>query len=109
MPCSRAFANGIRFYNSGDTAYTERLAGLLPTDVDICAICINGGFHNLSPLQAATIVKEIRPRVVVPCHYDMMVNNVGSPDMFRVALDFVGSDASCFVMNYYQPWLYRRR
>jgi hypothetical protein len=42
-------------------------------------------------------------------HYDMMVNNVCSPDMFRVALDFVGSDASCFVMNYYQPWLDRRR
>jgi L-ascorbate metabolism protein UlaG (beta-lactamase superfamily) len=64
---------------------------------------------QLVPLQAATIVKANRPRVVVPCHYDMMVNNVGSPDMFRVALDFVGSDASCFVMNYYQPWLYRRR
>ena len=55
------FANGSRFYNSGGTAYAERQAGLLPTDVDICAICINGGFHNLSPLQAATIVKAIRP------------------------------------------------
>jgi L-ascorbate 6-phosphate lactonase len=103
------FANGIRFYNSGDTAFTERLAVLLPTDVDMCAICINGGFHNLSPMQATTLVKAIRPRVVVSCHYDMMVNNIGSPDMFRVALDVVGSDASCFVMNYYQPWLYRRR
>lgn len=102
------FPNGIRLYNSGDTAYADRLSTLLPTDVDICAICVNGGFHNLSTMQAAAIVKMIRPRVVVPCHYDMMINNVSAPEMLRVALDQVGSDADCFVMNYYEPWLYRR-
>jgi L-ascorbate 6-phosphate lactonase len=32
------FANGIRFYNSGDTAYAERLSELLPTDIDVCAM-----------------------------------------------------------------------
>lgn len=102
------FSNGIRFYNSGDTTYADRLATLLPTEVDICAICMNGGFHNLSATQAAAIVKMIRPRVVVPCHYDMMINNVGSPAMLRVALDQAGSDADCFIMRYYEPWLYRR-
>jgi L-ascorbate 6-phosphate lactonase len=102
------FPNGIRFYNSGDTAYAEQLPALLPTDVDICAICINGGFHNLSSMQAAAIVKALRPRVAVPCHYDMMVNNVGSPEMLRVALNLLGSDASVFVMKYYEPWLYKR-
>ena len=102
------FGNGIRFYNSGDTAYAEQLASLLPTGVDVCAICINGGFHNLSAMQAASIVKAIAPRVVVPCHYDMMVNNVGSPEMFRVALDVLGSEAKFVVMRYYEPWVYRR-
>jgi L-ascorbate 6-phosphate lactonase len=102
------FANGIRFYNTGDTAYTERLATMLPTDVDVCAICINGGFHNLVPMQAAAIVKAIRPRFVVPCHYDMMVNNVGSPEMLRVGLDLIGSDATYVLMKYYEPWIYRR-
>ena len=102
------FANGIRFYNTGDTAYTGHLARLLPTDVDVCAICINGGFHNLSAMQAAAIVKAICPRVAVPCHYDMMINNVGSPEMLRVALDVIGSDAAYIQMSYYKPWLYRR-
>jgi L-ascorbate 6-phosphate lactonase len=102
------FSNGLRFYNTGDTAYAQRLATLLPEEVDICAICINGGFHNLAPLQAAEIVKAIRPQVVIPCHYDMMVNNTGSPDMLRVALDLVGSDATFVLMKYYEPWLYRR-
>jgi L-ascorbate 6-phosphate lactonase len=103
------FFNGIRFYNSGDTAYAERLAALLPTKVDICAICMNGGFHNLSPMQAAEIVRTVRPQVVVPCHYDMMVNNVGSPEMLRVALDLLGSDAEFRVMRYYEPLMYKRR
>ena len=102
------FANGIRFYNTGDSAHAEHLATLLPEQVDICAICINGGFHNLSSAQAASIVKAIRPRVVTPCHYDMMINNVGSPEMFRVALDLAGCDAAFHQMNYYEPWLYRR-
>lgn len=102
------FPNGIRFYNSGDTAYADRLAALLPTEIDICAICINGGFHNLSSMQAADIVKMIRPRVAVPCHYDMMVNNVGAPEMLRVALEVAGCGADCFIMKYYEPWLYRR-
>ena len=102
------FANGIRFFDTGDTAYAERLAALWPSDVDVCAICINGGFHNLSAMQAAAIVKAVCPRVTVPCHYDMMVNNVGSPEMFRVALDVMGCDVGCHVMNYYEPWLYRR-
>ncbi len=102
------FANQLTFYNTGDTAFAETLATLLPKDVDVCAICINGGFHNLSALEAAAIVKVLRPRVVVPCHYDMMINNVGSPDMMRVALERAGSDASFVLMRYYQPWIYQR-
>ena len=103
------FPNGIRFYNSGDTAYTERLAALLPKTVDICAICMNGGFHNLAPTQAAAIANALRPRVVIPCHYDMMINNVGSPEMLRVALDLIGSEAAFVQMKYYEPWLYRQQ
>ena len=103
-----SFGNGITFYNTGDTAWAERLPSLLPRSVDVCAICMNGGFHNLSATQAAQIVKEIDPAVVIPCHYDMMINNVGDPEMLRVALDLLGSRATFYVMRYYEPWLYAR-
>lgn len=103
-----SFPSGITFFNTGDTAWAERLPSLLPTDMDICAICINGGFHNLMPTQAAAIVKAIKPRVVIPRHYDMMVNNVGSPEMLRVALDLLGSKTTVHMMKYYEPWLYQR-
>ncbi|HXC97231.1 MAG TPA: MBL fold metallo-hydrolase [Edaphobacter sp.] len=102
------FSNGLSFYNSGDTAWAERLPDLLPKNMDVCSICINGGFHNLAPLQAATIVKALEPRVVTPCHYDMMVNNVGCPESFRIALDLVGSNALFKLLKYYEPWVYRR-
>jgi len=38
----------------------------------------------------------------------MMVNNVGSPSMLRVALDLIGSSATFVQMRYYEPWLYQR-
>jgi L-ascorbate 6-phosphate lactonase len=102
------FANGITFYNTGDTGYCELLGSLLPRGVDLCAICINGGFHNLDFLQAARIVKAVDPAVAIPCHYDMMVNNVGHPDMFRAALDLIGSKAMVQVLDYYRPWVFRK-
>ncbi len=37
----------------------------------------------------------------------MLIHNVGSPDMFRVALDLIGSPAKFVMLNYYEPWLYR--
>ena len=102
------FANGMTFYNTGDSGYCELLGSLLPRGVDLCAICINGGFHNLDPLQAAHIVKAIDPAVVIPCHYDMMINNIGHPDMLRAALDVVGSKAQMQVLDYYQPWVFQK-
>lgn len=102
------FSSGLSFLSTGDTAYAELLGALLPVEVDVCAICINGGFHNLAPLEAARIIRQIRPKVAVPCHYDMMINNVGSPAMLRVALDLIGCNASFKMMRYYEPWLYQR-
>jgi L-ascorbate 6-phosphate lactonase len=100
------FANGITFYDTGDTAYASVLGALLPKGVDVCAICMNGGFQNLSVTEAAAIVKMVQPRIVVPCHYDMMVNNVGSPAMLHVALQTLGVEAKFVVMRYYQPLIY---
>lgn len=102
------FANGITFYNVGDSGYCELLGSLLPKGVDVCAICINGGFHNLDHLQAARIAKAIDPVVVIPCHYDMMINNIGNPDMLRGASGLVGSKAQVQVLDYYRPWLFRK-
>lgn len=100
------FPNGMTFYNTGDTAYADGLHKLLPKNVDVCAICMNGGFRNLSHFDAARIVKEIRPKRVVPCHYDMMVNNVSSPDMLHVAMDVLGVNSEFVMIDYYKPTVF---
>ena len=64
--------------------------------------------HNLASLDAAGIIHHVWPRVVIPCLYDMMVSDIGSPTMFRVALERRGSDAEFELLPYYQPWLYRK-
>jgi L-ascorbate 6-phosphate lactonase len=102
------FASGISFYNTGDTAYCDMLPALVPRQMDLCAICINGGYHNLDTMRAASLIKAIDPRVAIPCHYDMMVNNTANPSMFRAALDIVGSTAACVILPYYEALVYRR-
>jgi len=102
------FPSGLTFLNTGDTAYAECLKSLLPTDIDICAICINGGFNNLSVTEATALVKALKPQTVIPCHYDMMINNIASPKMLKVAMDLKGIDAQYVEMKYYQPWTYKR-
>lgn len=102
------FSNGITFYNTGDTAYAQRLEALLPTDVDICAICINGGFHNLSASDAAQLVKAIQPRVVIPTHYDLMRCNRSDPENFRTALRLEGCTTEYCQLGYDEPLIYTR-
>jgi hypothetical protein len=38
----------------------------------------------------------------------MMINNIGHPDMLRAALSLVGSKARVQVLDYYQPWVFRK-
>jgi hypothetical protein len=66
------------------------------------------GFTICLRLGPAAIAEGIRPRVVGSRYYDMMVNNVGSSEIFRAALSGTGCDVACHVMNDDQPRLYRR-
>ena len=59
-------------------------------------------------MQAAQVIKQLKPRVAIPCHYDMIVNNVACPEMLGVALDLLGSEAAFRILRYYEPWTYRR-
>jgi L-ascorbate metabolism protein UlaG (beta-lactamase superfamily) len=59
-------------------------------------------------MQAARIVKAIRPKVVVPCRYDMMINNIGHPEMLRTSLEILGSGVQVQILDYYKPWIFRK-
>ncbi|HOV38441.1 MAG TPA: MBL fold metallo-hydrolase [Spirochaetales bacterium] len=95
------FSNGKVYYNSGDTAKTELLIHVRSFQIDWMTICINGGYHNLSHWEAAEIVSEIKPKVAVPAHFDMMPHNVQPPHMFRQSLFKLAPEVVYRELRYY--------
>ena len=100
------FANGIKFYNTGDTAYHELLGHVRKLKPHVMSICINGGFNNLSPWDAARVVQLVRPAVVIPTHFDMMTCNQQDHTMFENSLKAQGGPTRYIRVRYYEPYVY---
>ena len=77
--------DGCTLYHSGDTLIYEGLADRLKRfDLDIAFLPINGTSERLAALQvppnmnaaeAVALAQSIRPRLVIPHHYDMFTFN----------------------------------
>lgn len=90
-------ANGTAFYHSGDTLVYE---GLLTTlmqweRLDVVFLPINGRdaeryssgcIGNMTYQEAVDLAGELNPRLAVPTHYDMFVNNSEDPAKFTAYL-----------------------
>ena len=81
-----AVENGPRIYISGDTDYSDLLAHVRKLEPDLMITCINGGFNNLSHWEAAELAALLKPKVAIPCHYDMFPDNAADPQQFRAVL-----------------------
>jgi L-ascorbate metabolism protein UlaG (beta-lactamase superfamily) len=73
---------GLRLYHSGDSLAYDGLAGWLgPGPFDVLFLPINGRDPargvpgNMSAAEAVALAAEVRPRFVVPHHYDMFTFN----------------------------------
>ena len=102
------FKNDITFYNSGDTNYTNLLGYAGKFNPDIATLCINGGYNNLDVMEAVRITNLIKPKVIIPCHYDMMINNTGNPLVFESFLNLEDSQSKFHLMRYYEPFVYEK-
>ena len=62
--------DGVRVLLTGDTSLRpgllQPLIGLRP---DLLLPCINGVFGNMNHIDAAQLVRAVRPRWAIPCHY----------------------------------------
>lgn len=74
--------DGLRFYHSGDTIVYDDLAGWLgPDPFDVLFLPINGRAPerrvpgNMTAAEAVDLASIVRPRFVVPHHYDMFTFN----------------------------------
>jgi Predicted Zn-dependent hydrolases of the beta-lactamase fold len=80
-------AGGPTVYFTGDTAYHDVLAAAVSEHKpDVMVAVINPAFRNLSPAEAAQLTRQLDPKVVIPCHYDLFPDNHQPPQMLRTNL-----------------------
>jgi L-ascorbate 6-phosphate lactonase len=102
-----AVENGPRIYISGDTDYSDLLAHVRKLEPDVMITCMNGGFNNLSHWEAADLAALIKPKVAIPCHYDMFPDNAGDPQQFRACLGLRAPQVRYEQLDYVKPFVFK--
>ena len=102
-----AVENGPRVYISGDTDYSDLLAHVRKLEPDIMITCVNGGFNNLSTWEAAEVAALIKPKVAIPCHYDMFPDNSADPQQFKAALRYRAPEVRYEQLDYVKPFVFK--
>ena len=102
------FADGPKIYHTGDTDDSPILASAAKHAPDVMMVVINGGFNNLSAWEAAVLTAAIKPKVAIPCHYDMFADNAIDPRQFAAALSQTAPAVRYQEMQYGQVFVYAR-
>lgn len=75
---------GYTLYFTGDTLYSSLLEKV---KCDILFVCINGKLGNMSVSEAVLLTKKISPKVGVPNHYGMFLDNTEDPIVYQKNVD----------------------
>ncbi len=100
------FGHGPKIYFTGDTDFHELLGATAKHQPELMITCINGGFNNLSHWEAAKLASIIKPKVAIPCHYDMFSDNSIDPQQFRAALTLQSPDVSYAELKHCEPFIF---
>lgn len=106
MGFALAFEGGPVIYNTGDTDYSELLESAAKFAPDMMIVCINAGFNNLSHFEAALLAARIKPKVAVPCHYDLFPDNAADPQQFRACLAARAPEVRYLQLEHAQAFLF---
>jgi|LSQX01.2.fsa_nt_gb L-ascorbate metabolism protein UlaG (beta-lactamase superfamily) len=72
-----------KVYITGDTLYSSKIIGSLSGyNIDLMMPCINGFGNNMNYVDAARLVNNIRPSMVIPVHWDMFADFGADPGLF---------------------------
>ncbi len=99
------FANGRSFYHGGDTAFCDLLLRAAPK-AEVLLVAINGKWGNLDVDQAIALTEAVKPRFVMPNHYDVMALNSENPQTFCHFLGMRGGTAQCVIPELMQPFIW---
>lgn len=100
--------NGISIYHTGDTGFHDFLFYLSKYPIDIMFVCINGGMGNMGIDEAIKLTRLLRPKVVIPNHYDMFEANTADPALFRTHLMATGAEPVCKILKVCEKYIYAR-
>ena len=74
---------GLRIYHAGDTDYIPEMKQL--KNIQIALIPIGGDNLTMNENEAACIINEIKPEIVIPMHYE--IKNRGGLNRFESPVD----------------------
>jgi L-ascorbate metabolism protein UlaG (beta-lactamase superfamily) len=89
-------ADGTKFYHAGDTGLSVEMQLLKDENIDLAALPIGGNFV-MDTEDAFKAVKMIRPRKVIPIHYDTFPLIKADPIKFKQLVETIGVD--CEIMK----------
>ncbi len=75
-------AEGLRVCHTGDTMYHRRLTEDYPVGADLLLLPINGRGNNMNAVDAARLTRALKPKAVLPMHWDMFASYAGDPAAF---------------------------
>lgn len=78
--------DGKTVYITGDTLYDERIISDVRDPVDIMLTVVNGRGNNMNYLDAARMVRKIKPKLAVPVHWGLFASDTTDPELFMSRL-----------------------
>ena len=69
--------------------------------------CINGGFNNMSHWEAADLAALIKPKVAIPCHYDMFPGQCFRPPAIPRGLRYCAPHVRYEQLDYVKPFVFK--
>lgn len=90
LACGYVFEiGGKKIYHAGDTALIADMQFLADDQIDAALLPI-GGFYTMGPEDAVKAAKLIRPKYVIPMHYNTFPVIRQNPDDFKKAVEGEG-------------------
>ena len=91
---------GVKVFYTGDTSLRpelfKRFCDMKP---DVLLPCINGNFGNMNHIDAARLTEQVKPQIVIPCHFWMFIEHGGDPAGFIYACKHFCPDTAVVILK----------
>jgi L-ascorbate metabolism protein UlaG (beta-lactamase superfamily) len=101
---------GMKVYISGDTTYSDDLIGAVSRaagpELELMMVCINGRLGCMNIADAARLTAHLQPRVAIPMHVDMFVENTADAGEYLRLVQAYSGTTEAVKMQYGEWYLY---